>query len=78
MIQAMKVLLVSAFYGVGNILGFSQKILENKRDLLALYLSGTYYHKTGTRPPSCVTPQQPTLHTYLVSQKLVTPLPLLA
>ena len=29
--------------------------LVNKRDLLALYLSGTYCHKTGIRPPSCVT-----------------------
>ena len=26
---------------------------ERKRDLLALYLSGTYCHKAGTRPPSC-------------------------
>ena len=29
----------------------------NKRDLLALNLSGTYSHKTGTRHPSCVTPR---------------------
>ena len=28
-------------------------------DLQALYLSGTYCHKTGTRPPSCGTPWQP-------------------
>ena len=34
----------------------------NKRDLLALYLSGTYCHKTGTRPPSCATPPQPTIY----------------
>ena len=27
--------------------------LVNKTDLQALYLSGTYCHKTGTRPPSC-------------------------
>ena len=27
-------------------------LLVNKRDLLALYLIGTYCHKTGTRPPS--------------------------
>ena len=27
-------------------------LLVNKRDLLALYLSGTYCHKTGTGPPS--------------------------
>ena len=32
----------------------------NKTDLLALYLCGTYCHKTGTRPASCVTPRQPT------------------
>ena len=28
-------------------------LLMNKRDSLALYLCGTYSHKTGTRPPSC-------------------------
>ena len=27
-------------------------------DLQALYLSGTYCHKTGIRPPSCVIPPQ--------------------
>ena len=27
--------------------------LVNKKDLQALYLSGTYCHKTSTRPPSC-------------------------
>ena len=26
------------------------------------YLSGTYRHKTGTRPPSCATPRQPTIY----------------
>ena len=26
------------------------------------FLSGTYCHKTGTRPPSCGTPQQPTIY----------------
>ena len=31
-------------------------------DLLALNLSETYRHKTGTRPPSCQTPQQPTIY----------------
>ena len=36
--------------------------LVNKTDLLVLYLSGTYCHKTSTRPPSCVTPWQPTLY----------------
>ena len=35
----------------------------NKRDLQTLYLSGTYCHKTSNRPPSCVTPQQPTIYT---------------
>ena len=29
---------------------------------IALYLSGTYCHKTGTKPPSCQTPQQPTIY----------------
>ena len=37
--------------------------LVNKRDLLALYLSGTYCHKTVTRSPSCVTPRQLTIYT---------------
>ena len=31
--------------------------LVNETHLLALYLSGTYCHKTGTRPPSFVTPR---------------------
>ena len=26
-------------------------------------LHGTYCHKTGTRPPSCGTPRQPTIYT---------------
>ena len=39
-------------------------LLVNKRDLLALYLSGTYCHRTDMRPPSCVTPRQPTIHTF--------------
>ena len=34
----------------------------NKVDLLALYLSETNCHKTSTRPPSCWTPQQPTIN----------------
>ena len=37
--------------------------LVNKRDLLALYLSGTYCHRTGTGPLSCVTPRQRTIYT---------------
>ena len=35
--------------------------LVSKTDLQALYLSGTYCHKTGTRPTSCAKPQQPTI-----------------
>ena len=31
-------------------------------DLQALYLNGTYFHKTGTRPPSCTMPQEPTIN----------------
>ena len=40
----------------------TEESLVKKRDLLALYLSGTYCHKTGTRPPSCVAPRQPTIN----------------
>ena len=44
----------------------------NIRDLLALYLSGTYYHETGTtRPPSCVTPRQPTIYLDKFSEEAV-------
>ena len=32
--------------------------LVNKIDLQALYLSGTYCHKTGTRPPKCTSRRQ--------------------
>ena len=31
-------------------------------DLKALYLSGIYCHKTGTRPPSCAKPWQRTIN----------------
>ena len=31
-------------------------------DLLGLYVSGTYCHKTGTRPPSFQTPRQLTIY----------------
>ena len=40
--------------------------LVDKTVFLALYLSGTYCHKTNTRPPSCGTPQQLTI--YVVDQ----------
>ena len=36
--------------------------LVDKTDLLPLYLSGTYCHKTGTRPPSCQVPLQLTIY----------------
>ena len=36
--------------------------LVNKRDLQALYLSGTYCHRTGTRPPSCNMPRDLTIY----------------
>ena len=31
-------------------------------------ISGTYCHKTGTRPPSCAKPLQPTVHPLINSQ----------
>ena len=34
----------------------------NKTDLQAFYPSGTYCQKTGTRPPSCSKPRQPTIY----------------
>ena len=37
-------------------------VLVDKRDLLAIYLSGTYCHRTGTRPASCIKPQQPSIY----------------
>ena len=43
------------------------KFLVNKTDLLALYLSRTYCHKTSTRPPSCVTPRQLTIYSVWLS-----------
>ena len=41
----------------------------NKADSQALYLSETYCHKTGTRPPSCAKPRQLTIyeHTSILS-----------
>ena len=40
----------------------------DKTDLQALYLSGIYCHKTGTRPPSSTTPQAPTYITLKILQ----------
>ena len=40
----------------------SGNILVNTTDLQALYLSGTFCHKTGTRPPSCTMPQERTIY----------------
>ena len=34
----------------------------NKTNLQALYLSVNFCHKTGTRPHSWITPQQPTIY----------------
>ena len=34
----------------------------NENDLQALYLSKTYCHKTGVRPPSCTTPREPSIY----------------
>ena len=48
--------------------------LVNTTDLLALYLSGTYCHKTGTRSPSCVTPRLPTIYPIEGGQKDVSSL----
>ena len=33
----------------------SEGSLVDKTDLLGVYLSGTYCHKNGTRPPGCQT-----------------------
>ena len=38
--------------------------LDQKLDLQALYLSGTYFYKTGTRPPSYIIPREPTIYTF--------------
>ena len=42
-----------------------------KTDLQALYLSGSYCHKTGIRSPSCNTPRDPTI--YLDSKSILLP-----
>ena len=43
----------------------------NKKDLLASYLSGTFWHKPSTRPPSCITPQQPTMYVCIFYEYLL-------
>ena len=52
--------------GLNNFNSFSDVIMcfqvVTKRDLLALYLSGTYYHRTSKRPPSCIKPWQLTMY----------------
>ena len=40
-------------------------------DLQAFYLSGTYRHKIGTRPPSCQAPQQQTIYVTSFSIKIM-------
>ena len=44
----------------------------DKTDLLALYLGGTYCHKTGTRPPSCQAPRQPTIYEQMMKHETIT------
>ena len=46
--------------------------LMDKTDLLALYLGGTYCHKTGTRPPSCQAPRQPTIYEQMMKHETIT------
>ena len=40
----------------------SGNLLVNKTDLQALYLSGTYCHRIGTRPPNCNASQELTMY----------------
>ena len=44
----------------------SESLLVSKTDFKALYLSETYCHMTGTRPPSCNTPREPTIYILLL------------
>ena len=52
----------AAFIKCVNLVNQVFFILLYKTDLQALYLGGTYGHKTSTRPPSCATPQELTIH----------------
>ena len=54
-----------------SILVQSQYNGVNKRDLLALYLSRTYCHMTGTRHLSCATPQQWTIYSLLLQYEIL-------
>ena len=49
----------------------------DKTDQQALYLSGTYCHKTGTRLPSCQSPRQPTMFDLFLSCDLMIALELI-
>ena len=43
---------------------FPLLLLQAFNSVIFLYLSeGIYYYKTGTQPPSCGTPRQPTMYT---------------
>ena len=37
-------------------------IFSEQKRLTCINLSGTYSHRIGTRPPSCVTPREPILY----------------
>ena len=41
-------------------------ILSEQKRLTSLKLSGTCRHRTGTRPPSCVAPREPTINVDLL------------
>ena len=40
-------------------------IISEQKRLTSPNLSETYCHRTGTRPPICMTPQQPTVYKFL-------------
>ena len=47
---------------ISIIFSTNQKHFLYKADLQDLFLSGIYCHKTGTRPPSCNKPREPTMY----------------